>query len=295
MLSQTWVPQDGTIEIGDPLTFALDVQAVGNRGSAIPPIPLPLPPDQFKIYPEAPLITEDTDSGTLLGQRRENYALIPTAPGLIAVPPVTLTWWDTNKDQLRTASTSVSELTVSGETAPTQTTEVVDSTPGPGEEVAHTEPAADSLQGNWRALALIFSGVIGLVLLVFVGSRFLKTRWPHLTGASALFAPSPERLQLKNLTLAARHGNLEALRHALLDYLAGAYQLPPAAALRRFREYPGAQSQVAELDRLLYATGNQLEAGSQPYDSQTLVTLAKAATDASAAQKEPAGLPALYA
>ena len=92
-VSQRWAPGRPSVDVGDPLSFEITVRAEGNRGSAIPPMPLPLPEDQFKIYPEAPDLSEDKAGNSVVGRRVERYALLPSAPGQLTLPPVELTWW----------------------------------------------------------------------------------------------------------------------------------------------------------------------------------------------------------
>ncbi|MEM8769814.1 MAG: BatD family protein, partial [Pseudomonadota bacterium] len=113
-LTQRWTPDVTSVDVGEPLEFEVTVEATGNRGSAIPPTPLPLPENQFKIYPEAPAMDETADKGTVTGERREQYALIPTAPGTVSVPELTVTWWDTNADRLRVTQAAVPALTIVG-------------------------------------------------------------------------------------------------------------------------------------------------------------------------------------
>lgn len=269
-LAQQWSPEKNRIDVGEPLGFTVTVRAEGNRGSAIPPIPLPLPPEQFKIYPEAPLVEESSSTGTIVGRRQASYALIPTGPGAVSVPPLRIVWWDTGADQLRETSIDVRSLTVTGTATAPAPVEVL---PEPvAEAPAEDMPVARTVSSRRTmliALGMAAAAVLA-VLLATLGRRLLADVLRPLTVWRAPGA-SPWRL-MKALRRAAGRGEPGPYRQALVAYLAAAWELPSEEVLARFREHPGAAALLRDLDTALYAP----DAGNRP-DLGTLTALARAA------------------
>jgi len=284
-LEQRWLPPVTEIDVGEPLTFELDVHASGNRGSAIPPIPLPLPDDRFKIYPEAPVMEESARAGTIVGHRSTRYALIPTTPGRLDVPPLTLTWWDTRTDQLRQTRLAVKDLTITGiatvtqppaatpETAELQTNKA----PAPS-----TRPAAAPWMMIAAAITIMALALTGLVRLFryLDWTPQLERLWP--------FSGEPRR-RWRELRGATRAGDPITYRRALAAYLATIYGMPAAAALAEFRSEPDVADHLDTLDRAIYAGTSGTAA-----DIRTLTLLARAAARRRRHRTTADGLPALY-
>lgn len=283
--TQVWEPQTRTIHVGEPLRFGVHVSATGNRGSAIPPVPLPLPPDQFKIYPEAPVMEESADSGTVVGHRSVEYALIPTAPGDVSLAPLSITWWNTATDRLMTTEIAVDPITVTGVATPTPETPALEA--GASEEATAPETTPVDLSRT----AVIAAGALlalGVLLVVGVALSRVRLHWPVSTRRRA---PQPDRRKTyAALRQAARQKDLETFRHRLVDYLVAAYDVTAASALDRFRVYPEAGAALAELDRAMYA-----REGAAAPDLDKLTLLAHAATTGPRTRAARGELPPLYA
>ena len=296
-VSQRWAPRLPAVDVGEPLTFQISVRAEGNRGSAIPPMPLPLPEDQFKIYPEAPEMDETADTGTVIGTRREQFALIPTRPGPVAVPELSLTWWDTEADQLRETRIAVSDLRITGQAA-TPTPAPEEDPVAASEYAAVTEQPLVSRPGPFWPILLAGMLVVTIIgVLVWLARRFahrfsgrldsLYERFPALDRRSAL-----ERRRLtRKLLIAGRSSDLSHFRQALVDYLCALYDLPPGAALAQFRRLPEAQPLLRELEQARYAEHGQEAPGP---DVVMLTALARAEAKRLAASRNEPELRALY-
>jgi hypothetical protein len=281
---QRWEPARTQVDVGTPLNFTLTVRADGNRGSAIPPVPLPLPESRFKIYPEAPEMQESADTGTIVGVRSAAYALIPTSPGEVDIPPIEIVWWDTAADQLRTTRVAVDPVLITGAAAlPTQ--------PEPAEAEPAAEPAARTGGGAYDGRTVLAALGIALVLLLMIGGAAFIARLPDprmLFRWPVSNSPGRRRRQsLAALKASARRGDPVRFRQVLAGYLAEVYGTSPADALHRFRGEPGAADALARLDRALYAPSDDIAP-----DLTGLVTLARAA----AGRPPPAEpvLPPLY-
>lgn len=296
-LSQRWTPRLPTVEVGEPLTFQISVRAEGNRGSAIPPMPLPLPEDQFKIYPEAPEMDETADTGTVAGTRRQRFALIPTRPGPVMVPELSLTWWDTEADRLRETRIAVADLRITGQAAkpapPPETRPADDSESVPvAEEPLITRPGP-----FWPILISAVLAVMLIGVLVWLARRFthffasfftsLYDRFPFLDRRSVA-----ERRRLTRALLAAsRSSDLTRFHQALVAYLCGLYDLSPGAALQKFRQLSEAQPLLRELEQASYAQHGK---DSSSPDLVMLTALARAEAKRLASNRKAPELPPLY-
>ena len=290
---QQWSPSLSSVDVGEPLTFEVAVRVEGNRGSAIPPIPLPLPPDQFKIYPEAPGMEEVADSGTVAGTRTERFALIPTAPGRLSVPELSITWWDTEADRLRQTAVPITPLEITGE----PTTEV----PAPARS-AEPQPAAEPAPRAtssprtplWGPMIIGAAVVMTLVsLLLWLARRYA----PQLDTALARFPildrrPARTRRQLTRAMIdAAGQSDPRRYRQALVEYLCHLYGLQPSQAMERFRRNPEADRLLDALERAGYAPAG--ERSGAP-DLRLLTALARAESRRLAEARAQAVLPGLY-
>lgn len=291
---QRWLPAVADVSVGEPLNFEVAIRATGNRGSAIPPLPLPFPEDQFKIYPESPEMLESADKGTVIGTRRETFALIPTAPGRVSIPNLSVTWWDTTADQLRQTPLQVAPLLITGTPTP-----AIPEKPVESEAVAPgSEPPADDARTAtaWRPLIGTVLVVISALLVLIGISRVLL---PRLTVLGERFpgldfqARSERRQKLKTLRQATRQSDPIQYRRALAEFLTTIYRSPATEALHRFRAEPDTAQLMARLDQAIYA-GHGESALVVEQDFSALTTLARAAAARSRTAGTDTDLPALY-
>ena len=304
-VNQRWTPAEQRVNVGDPLTFEVSVRVEGNRGSAIPPVLLPLPTDRFKIYPAAPEMAESADTGAVVGIRQARYALIPTAPGPLAVPDLTVTWWDTEADRLRQARAAVAPLDIIGPPPP------VTPEPAAGElPVTVDEPAPDTAAKvrfawpPWQALLTAGLGAVLLIVLpawagwlLFRNRQRLTSRFPVLDRSAA----RERRQHLKAMRAATRQGRLSNYRQALGAYLASVYDAPAGAAVQCFRAQPGAAALLGQLDRAVYARsaagGPAAQPAGEPAAAPDLISLTALARATAQRQRGSRGtneLPGLY-
>lgn len=276
-LDVTWTPDATSYSIGDPISVTLKALAVGNVASSIPPLDLSLPEQQFKLYPEAPSLAENTAGNQLVGSREETFALVPTTPGRASVPPITLTWWDTLADQLRQTQLPARSLLLTGtlpaEQADAQTADTDQATESSGESAS-----ADS--GSWALPDPGFDRVLGAGGALAAAGVFL------LGWAAYRWLPLPNRIhqQLekflttrtlrRRLTASAHRDDLVSFRNDLGNYLAHACGLSPQQALERFRENPEAERLLTALERQLYARSVS-QSDEAAVDTSALLALAK--------------------
>src|SRR6185437_3987766 len=121
-LSATWNPAKLTARAGDPVTLDVDLQATGLTAAQLPDLSSLLnTPAGLKAYPDQPKLTDSTQGGELVGSRDQTIALMADSPGHYTIPALTVSWWDTQNNQPRTATLPARTLTIlpaAGSSAP---------------------------------------------------------------------------------------------------------------------------------------------------------------------------------
>ena len=92
-LSEQWQPVDGKFTVGEPITRTLTLTAVGVIEEQLPEIGS-LYPDSVKVYPDQADTTTVEKDNTLIAQRKETLAIIPTQVGKLQIPAVSVPWFN---------------------------------------------------------------------------------------------------------------------------------------------------------------------------------------------------------
>lgn len=285
--SEPWLPaqsmllKDDTelpseIHVGDPVTRTIRMQAQGLGFEQLPELDLTAP-EGAEIYPDK-ADTRTRDDGTwLYGERVRKFAFVPTKPGSLTIPGVSVKWWDTTHDRMETAELAPHTLKVlpaagtrpsanapaAGNATPSGEAPAPVATPSAGAPVSTSSPVR-----LWQTLAAI-GFVLWLVTLAL---------WWRARGAaprvSADAAPSPHAGSSAHRTVflkACSLGELAGAERALVAWarserpdvrnlgelavrLDSAAQTDALAALQRAR-YAGASRQ---------GVGSQLERAFKP-------------------------------
>lgn len=98
------------LNVGDSATLAITIQGQGNIADAQAP-PLNLP-DTLKTYADAPEEKIQVNPAGYSGQKVFRTALVPVAPGELPLPPVQLTYYDTQQRAYRTLTAQLPTLQV---------------------------------------------------------------------------------------------------------------------------------------------------------------------------------------
>ena len=187
--TESWLPaqsmllKDDTelpneIHVGDPVTRTVRMQAQGLGFEQLPELSLDAP-ENAEIYPDK-ADTRTRDDGTwLYGERVRKFAFVPTKPGSLTIPGVSVKWWDTTHERVETAELPARTLTVlpaAGAKAPPSapadnSTPAVD-TAEPAVAPATTVPIATPASVRfWQTLA-----AIGFVLWLLTLALWWRTR-----------------------------------------------------------------------------------------------------------------------
>lgn len=92
----------GQLEVGQPVTRRIEIQAKGLKAERLPAIKID---DQanFNVYSEPPVFDNEEWLGGYSGTRRDNFAIIPTKAGLITLPEIRIEWFNTQTGRPETS------------------------------------------------------------------------------------------------------------------------------------------------------------------------------------------------
>lgn len=139
-INEEWSSALDQLTVGEPITRTITLSVLGVDEAVLPGFPDRLPPS-IKAYPDQPQITSVNKDGTLIAQRVENIALVPSRAGTFVLPEISIPWFNTLTQQTEFAKLPAQSITVQPNTAssaPAQTP--LPSQPSTAEPANVTEP-----------------------------------------------------------------------------------------------------------------------------------------------------------
>jgi hypothetical protein len=116
-LTEEWSNGSDEINAGDPVTRTLTLTAGGLLSAQLPVLGGIDAGAGIKQYADQPVLENVISNGGFSAKRQEKIAYIPTQPGSIKLPPITVTWWNTEKDRMETATLPARTIKVAGAAA----------------------------------------------------------------------------------------------------------------------------------------------------------------------------------
>ncbi len=239
-LKLSGLPSDGRVDAATPLTITLSISASGQPADALPEPELPTITGA-RVYPDRTQDTTDDSGEWLRGTRTRSFAIVPDRNGTLAIPAITLDWWDTNHDRAEQASVPAHVLAVSGVSAGVAAPPVASS----AKPVAQAARATANGRGvsvpdaRWRDLAVVSLALWAIVIVAALAWWIVRRRarkaatpvagrdgsHPDSTGvppASARHHAAQEQVDARTLqkqTLdAARAGDAAACERSLFAW-----------------------------------------------------------------------------
>lgn len=289
-LSESWSQNPPQFTEGEPITRNITITARGLTGEQLPPLKLDDGQGAFKYYPDQPAINSDHDDRGTTGSRQESYALVPNQGGTLTLPAITVTWWDTTTDQLRTAQLPAREINV----APAKAS-------SPSESAAKTAVLPESFQDKKpevspapsQAVTVVANpywqwATIASLLLNFALIAVAVSLWLRLKAAplQAVAQAVQTQVSLGSAIKAAQanqaHATYSQLQLWLKQHNAGADVL---TGFKRLGAGDNLLSAVQELDRSLYGPSTSASDWRGNALAEALKSFKPAATKASSALK----------
>ncbi len=266
VLHEKWSENPVKFQVGEPVTRTLILQARGLLAEQLPDIEQSLPPS-LKAYPDQAKLESGLEGKTLIGQRQQNIALIPTQAGSLTLPAVEIPWWDVQQQKTRYARlpervVEVLPAAASAQTPNTTTapvTPVTEWPPMPAQALnPQLEPQIITVEsaGWWPWLsAALGLGWLATLLLWWFKPRAAAPAAQH--PAPVVDASPQRRAALKALEQACQAQHAENARQALLQWARArwthtAFNNLGSVATRLSSD--AAKQALADLDRYLYTS-----------------------------------------
>jgi hypothetical protein len=268
-LSEAWNPQPTEARQGAVLTRHVVLKAEGLSSAQLPPLPQPTV-DGLRRYPDQARLTNEVQDQSLVGSREEREALVPGRSGDLSLPPLEITWWNTQTDQLERTQLPAHTLTVAADPALALPLQSEPSTVMGGKR---------PLLWPWQlaCLVLLLTTVIGF------GLWWQARQLPAIVKAASA-GPSPRTL-LDDLRRACLANNPQATRQALDAW---ARQQPETLAEIAARFDPLSVA-LDDLNGALYSESGQHWQGETLWQALQALPPPTPLT-----QQEPGTLPPLY-
>lgn len=273
-LQDSWTESPPQFRAGEPVTRTLTLQAKGLTGAQLPDLQLEQS-DQVRLYPESPVNESRTDGDKVYGISKQNFTYIPGKAGMLTIPAVELSWWDTRSNQPAVARLPRWEFNVEPGIGGTQTPPAV-KPDNMNRTTTAEKPAPDTQTPpvNWFEPFKTFKHwtVAGAMLLFLAVVLFAAIRLRHVKHATPAVRPvSPAeqntRARIKDLVPQLEHAcamhDAKAAAHALLELGRARWPDDPPRNLGVLATRLGqGYAQIMALDRAMYAADTAKWSGS---------------------------------
>ncbi|MBT4015356.1 MAG: protein BatD [Deltaproteobacteria bacterium] len=264
VIEEKWQPDPPVFRVGEPVTRTVAIFVNGVSGNQIPELKFDYPVT-LKGYADQPLIETEKSEKGLKGMRLEKWALIPSQPGKIELPGVSVSWWDIKSDSLQTAVISpkifdiLPVLENLQEIPEDETPELQVNQAATAEVVQEKDTAIESF--FWKILAFGFAFIwCATMLMWFINknnkaaavtkneNKFIQNRKTALREAT------------RNAEKAFRSGDPGIVQTALLKWGTAVWIDDPPQGLEQIGErLPELKNGINDLNLVLYGNNQTKE------------------------------------
>lgn len=183
-ITETWDPRPAAVEVGAVFERTIVQRAQQLMGMALA-APPERAPDGVRVYTGQPEVTDTTERGEFLGERRDTVTYLMQDAGTHELPAITYVWWNPETEELRS------------KTLPAVTFEVT------APPVAASEGAsAGRVAWPWLAVAALVVGLGAWQWRRFVA--WLRRGWQVLNPPEAVAARALRRACRRHDAVAAQ-------------------------------------------------------------------------------------------
>ena len=241
----------------------------------------------FRVYPTTPVIDDDPQRLGVVGSRLQTASVLPLQGGRHSLPEITLTWWDTSTDALRTTTWSEQKINVVGDAIVTQAPIDDEDLRSAAEALTSDESQSNlpSIQWQPQWLTWIALGVSSIVLAVGL------LRLIGFLARSSSGKGHGKRTAKKKLRLIKQSSPGDALQ--LVDQaLTLESGLPLSKARAAFlTRHPDASELLGKISRAAYG---QMQSDTTRSELNTLSDLLQRYFEEKGSDRKRNDLPALY-
>lgn len=277
------------ISVGTPVRRTLTLTATGATSSLLPEVDVPAGDLDARIYPEPADLNERVNGSTVVGSRVEARSIVPGRSGRAEMPAVSVVWFDTVSEQVRTATVPARRLFIAPDPLAGPQADATEQATRAEETPERDSPALSSRRDGfwiWATLLALLGWAVTTALLIRRRPAARAARGDSVSrnrdGANAA---------RRRLERAARGGDLGEIQTALNHWLTEHYQCGLATAKRRFIGNVDRREALEALGAALYRAG--AKSGSNPTIGRQVWDAAMSAERAESTVSDP--LPPLQA
>lgn len=252
-LEEAWSEPPTAFKVGEPITRTVTLQATGAAAEQLAPIFKEERSPDFKFYPDKP--NQDnrlTDRG-VVGTRTESVAIVPSRAGELSLPPVEVTWWNTERRRVEVATLPARTIMVTGPAVTVPSEPDVEQREPQQQTQAEPSPVTTTSAPPWGWIALSTALVLINVILValLLGKR--GTRSNGETGR--VDSELGEQARFKEVQKACREKSPLDLRNAIIRWSKQRWgqQANTLSKIAQLSEDKMVADQLAQLDATLFA------------------------------------------
>lgn len=195
-ITEEWsTPVDQLVQ-GEPVTRTITLTAVDLADHQLPDLTIAAT-DGIKTYPEQPQSRKVERNGRLIAQKVISMALIADKAGALTLPPVQLSWWNTNTDQPAIAELPAVTLQIAAGTAPAVSPVVVSAPASQSEGPGPAGWFAPHWQLNYLSLLLLAGWLVSIGVLLgwrFKSQSIAKTGHQAPSASESVLRFNPRKL-----------------------------------------------------------------------------------------------------
>lgn len=240
-INEEWSSDINQLTVGEPITRTITLSVLGVDESVLPDFPDRLPPS-IKAYPDQPQITSVNKDGTLIAQRVENIALVPSRAGNFVLPEISIPWFNTLTKQTEFAKLPAQSITVQPNATSSVTPAPVSTTQEDAKDspnLAESRPSMAAKQAvsqaplYWYQHVLFWQFLSGILLITWAAHVWYLRRFSvNATVQSEVHSGCQDRLNnekalFKDLLDALKKQDSGQLDNLIKDWLNCWYPAQP--------------------------------------------------------------------
>ncbi len=144
-LQSEWSEPIDNLSVDQPLTRTIHLMATGVGDSQLPELAIPAV-ENISVYADSPVATTNASEKGLISQQTNSWAVIPQTAGMLTMPEVRVSWFDTTTGEARVATLPEEVLTVrsSANAVANNVSQTDADSSQPGAQQANAETLADT-------------------------------------------------------------------------------------------------------------------------------------------------------
>jgi len=240
-LLETWSQDPPEFTVGESITRTLSLMATGLTAAQLPDLhPASIP--QMKQYPDQPSINTEVIQGKRIGIRQEKMAYVPTQPGPMLIPALSIPWWNTETKRQQVVTLPSRTITVLPAAESAQTS--YNTQPNPVHPSVTPTPATSTPPPQTTSVVLL---LVWVMTLIAWGLHWRTWHRPHKQTPNT----APSSASLKALKASCNAQDAALTYQHLLAW--GRAQMTPfhLATFAHQLDEPGKQS-IENLQTALY-------------------------------------------